>query len=113
MAIWLFRAGNAGQYESKFLNDSKVYLTWDNLNQDLSQFADKQSLLNYLLTLYGTTFKPNTIKNWLSQIWPMAKDIKVGDWIILPSKLKSAIHIGEVTSDYKYNSKAANPFYHY
>jgi len=27
MSIWLFRAGRNGEYESKFLEDKRIYLT--------------------------------------------------------------------------------------
>lgn len=111
MAIWLFRAGKSGQYETKFLGESKIYLTWDELNVDLSKFNTKQELLNYLIEFYSDS-KRNTVRNWLGQIWPISKELKIGDWIILPSKLKSAIHIGEVIGDYSFNSNAENPFFH-
>lgn len=112
MAIWLFRAGKSGEYENKFLTDKKIFLTWDGLNLDLSQYSDKQKLIGYLLNFYDDA-KPNTVRNWLGQIYPIAHRIKIGDWIVLPSKLKSAIHIGKVMGEYVYDPKAGNPFYHY
>lgn len=111
MAIWLFRAGKSGEYENKFLNDGKIYLTWDELNTDLSKQSDRQKLLEYLLDFYSDA-KRNTVRNWLGQIYPIAHRIKKGDWIILPSKLKSAIHIGVVRGEYKYRPNANNPFFH-
>lgn len=32
MAVWLVRAGSQGQYEQKFLQEKKIYLTLDELN---------------------------------------------------------------------------------
>ena len=29
MAIWLIRAGKHGEYEQKFLQENRVYVTWD------------------------------------------------------------------------------------
>lgn len=52
MSIWLFRAGANGEYESKFLNDGRVYLTWDDLNIDLNEFEDKTELYETLLNMY-------------------------------------------------------------
>lgn len=112
MAIWLVRAGKIGEFEIKFLNENRIYLTWDSLNVDLSRFNTKQDLLSYLSEFYED-HKKNTIRNWSGQIWPVAKEIKIGDWIVLPSKLKSAIHIAEVTGDYIFDQNAENPFYHY
>jgi restriction system protein len=111
MAIWLFRAGNAGQYETKYLTEKKIFLTWDELNTDLTKFKEKRSLFDFLSDFYEN-HKKNTIRNWTGQIWPIAHEMKVGDWVVLPSKVKAAIHFGEITGDYAYNGKAENPFYH-
>ena len=112
MALWLFRAGSSGEYESKFLNDNRIYLTWDALNVSLNSFKDKQNLIDYLMNDYGAE-KIARARNWASQIWPIAHEMKKGDWVILPSKIKSAIHIGEITGEYVHNPKANNPYYHY
>ena len=36
MAIWLIRAGSHGEYELKFLQDNRVYVTWDSLDVNLA-----------------------------------------------------------------------------
>jgi restriction system protein len=35
MATWLIRAGKHGEYEQKFLQENRVYVTWDKLDEDL------------------------------------------------------------------------------
>ena len=65
MSIWLFRAGRNGEYESKFLEDKRIYLTWDGLNVDLSKYEDRDKLLQKLTEMYNGE-KPNTIRNWAS-----------------------------------------------
>ena len=32
MALWLVRGGKHGEFEEKFFEDKKIYLTWDHLN---------------------------------------------------------------------------------
>ena len=104
MGIWLFRAGKNGEFESKFLEDKRIYLTWNRLNVDLSKFKDRDKLLQKLTEVYDGE-KPNTIKNWASQIYPIAHRIENGDWIVLPSKMSSSIHFGKVVGDYKYDEQ--------
>ena len=31
MAIWLIRAGSDGEYESKFIQEGRAYVTWNGL----------------------------------------------------------------------------------
>ncbi len=112
MSVWLFRAGKNGEFEDKFLNDKRIYLTWDNLKEDLSKYQDRERLLEKLKELYGSE-KMNTIRNWASQIYPIAHRIEKGDWIVLPSKRTSTIHFGKVVGDYIFDKDAESPYYHY
>ena len=36
MSLWLIRAGSHGEFESTFLEEKRVYVTWDNLSHDLT-----------------------------------------------------------------------------
>ncbi|MBW1716642.1 MAG: restriction endonuclease [Deltaproteobacteria bacterium] len=112
MAIWLFRAGKLGEYENKFLTENRIYLTWDKLNVDLEQVKDKTALYDVLKEYYPNA-KPGAIRNWTGQVWPIAHEIEKGDWVVLPSKLKSSIHIGEVIGPYIHKPNAQDPFFHY
>jgi restriction system protein len=103
MALWLFRAGSQGEYEKKFLDDKRVYITWGGLNYDLSKLHSRQDLIQLLEKTYPD-FRHRKILNHSSQIWPAVHEMKPGDWIVLPSKLKRrAIHFAEITSGYHYD----------
>lgn len=112
MSIWLFRAGANGEYESKFLKDGRVYLTWDDLNIDLNEFEDKTELYEILVDMYDLE-KEKTAVNWASQIYPIAHRMQKGDWVVLPSKINRTIHIGEIKGDYVYDESLGSPYYHY
>lgn len=111
MAIWLIRAGKFGEYENKFLDENRVYITWDSLTVDLSALTDKLALYRKLNEVYPDQ-KQAAVRNFTGQLWPFAKEIQKGDWVISPSKRKSTIHIGEITGDYEYHPGASNPYFH-
>ena len=111
MALWLFRAGSRGEYERKFLDDKRVYITWSGLKADLSKLKDRTALLDLLKETYPDA-KLRKLQNHASQIWPAVTEMKPGDWIVLPSKLKRAIHFAEITGGYQYDSTAPDPFFH-
>ena len=83
MAIWLIRAGSHGEYEQKFLQEHRVYVTWDDLDVNLDKLKDKSDLTEVLSERYSDK-KPKTIQNWMSQIWPFAKEIEKGDLVSYP-----------------------------
>ncbi|MAT73370.1 MAG: restriction endonuclease [Planctomycetaceae bacterium] len=112
MALWLCRAGKHGQFEQRFLSDKRIYLTWDGLNRNLGSIETKPALGEGLREVYPDAPKARISQN-TGQIWAFVKGMSIGDWVALPSKVKAAIHIAEITGDYSFDPKAADPFYHH
>ena len=99
MALWLNRAGSHGEFEQKFLTENRNYLTWDGLSADLSESSDRESIRSILEEYYPDA-KPGRITNFTGQIWAFVNGMKPGDWVVLPSKQKPAIHFGQIKSGY-------------
>ena len=112
LSIWLFRAGKNGEFENKFLEDKRIYLTWDDLNEDLSKFESQRDLYKFLVDKYDLE-KEKTAVNWASQIYPIAHKMLKGDWVILPSKINRTLHFGKIIGQYKFDENLGSPYYHY
>ena len=112
MALWLTRAGSQGEYEQKFLQDSRIYITRQNLSHDLSSLRTREELVDMLFGIYPGS-KIRTIANLACQIWPFAHDARKGDLVILPLKAKPMIYVGEITGDYHFYPAGPNPFFHW
>ena len=50
--------------------------------------------------------------NWASQVWPFAHEMKKGEIVVLPSKIKPVIHFGKITGNYEFLPNNDNPYYH-
>lgn len=112
MAVWLMRAGGHGEYESKFIQEKRVYVTWEQLDVDLCQLQNRSELVDVMTQRYPGE-KPKTIQNWVSQVWPFAHGIQEGDLVILPLKTQRAIQVGEIVGKYHFVAKGPDPFYHW
>lgn len=112
MAIWLIRAGSHGEYEQKFIQENRVYVTWDGLDADLGKLKQRADLTAAMTERYPN-IKPKAIQNWVSQVWPFAHEMKKGDLVVVPLKTQPAIYIGEITGDYHAAHEGPNPFYHW
>lgn len=112
MSLWLVRAGAYGEHEQKFLDDGRLYLTWDNLTEISLSNASNYDEIKSLLQQQYPEEKSRKIGNWSGQIWAFALAIKKGDWVAVPSKKSSTIAIGEVESDYFYDSEASPLYRH-
>lgn len=111
MPMWLCRAGRYGEYENKFLEENRIYCTWDNLSCSIMEFETKQDLQQYFLD-NNPDMKVKTAMNWASQVWPFAHEMKKGEIVALPSKIKPVIHFGKITGDYEFLPDNDNPYCH-
>lgn len=111
MTVWLVRAGKHGEFEQKFLQENKVYVTWDHLAVDIGKMAEKQDLFDAMTKIYSET-KEKTIQQNVGQVWPFAHKMQLGDLIVMPSKMQRAIYIAEITGGYQYEKQGPSPFFH-
>lgn len=112
MAVWLIRAGSHGEFESKFISESRVYVTWEGLSVDLSGLKERAELIKEMTDRYPAG-KHKAILNWASQVWPFAHEIKPGDLVILPMKSQRTIQVAEVTGGYHFEQEGPDPFFHW
>ena len=112
MSVWLIRAGSHGEYEQKFIQEKRVYVTWDALDVDIAKLKERAELITAMTERYPGT-RPNAIRNWSSQVWPFAHEMKAGDLVVLPLKSQPAIQVGELVGDYHFDPAGPDPFYHW
>ena len=65
------------------------------------QFHTKQDLQQYFVD-NNPDVKVKTAMNWASQVWPFAHEMKKGEIVVLPSKIKPVIHFGKIIGDYEF-----------
>ncbi len=112
MALWLVRSGRHGEYEQRFLSDNRIYLTWEELNQNLSEIKQQSELYELLVKTYPDA-SAGKCGNHGGQIWAFTHRMQVGDLVVVPSKFQPVINIAEITSDYTYDKKAEPEYRHY
>ena len=112
MALWMVRAGKHGEHEGRFFGDNRIYLTWDELSEDLHVLKDKAAVRRRLEKAYPTA-SPAKISNHTGQIAAFLFDMKPEDLVVVPRKGKSAMAIGKVSGPYAYDGAADMPYRHY
>lgn len=112
MELWLSRAGAHGEFEDKFLDEGRIYLTWNGLDTNLDTATSRDQLTEILKETYPDE-KASRLANHGGQIWSFAKAMTVGDWVVLPSKKQPVIYIGKIVGPYVHQPEGPSPFYHY
>ena len=75
---------------------------------DLSTVSSKPALRNLLQVLYPGR-KERNIAWSMGQIWAWVREMKPGDWVAVPSKMKAAIHNSEITGPYVFEPERRRP----
>jgi restriction system protein len=112
MALWMVRCGRNGEHEARFLQESRVYLTWSGLNDEVCGLKDKPSLRAILERKYPDA-PVAKISNYTGQIWQFLNAMQPGDFVVTPSKAKSVIHVGEIASESVYDPQGGEFYRHY
>ncbi len=94
MALWSVRAGRHGEQEQRAIDKGFVTIGWNEFS-DPSSVRTREELRELYMKTYPHA-KKNTIANEVGQVWTFLRRINVGDLVVLPSKLQSAIAIGTI-----------------
>lgn len=114
MALWVVRSGKLNAYETKFLDESRIYLTWDKLPDDLSDLEGLKEFLrvNEYEQKDHPDIREGAIPGYAGQIQAFANKMQVGDWVATSRKY-GGIHIAEITGDFVRDPNAEKPFGYY
>lgn len=112
MSVWMIRAGKHGEYEQKFINENRVYLTWDRLAVDLAKLESRQAVFRVMEGIY-TSSKTKTLQNWAGQTWTFAHRLQVGDIVLISLKTQPMIAVTEITGPYVFEADAQSPYFHW
>ncbi len=108
----MVRAGKHGEYEQRFLQTNRIYVCWTGLKHDLSKLAEKPDLRELLARVYPESPKKR-VSHSTGQIWPFVREMKPGDWVVTPSKIKPSVNIAEITGGYGFDPEAQESAYHH
>jgi restriction system protein len=75
--------------------------------------ASLRSFIKSRLAELRPDVTPGGINNWAGQMFTLVNTMSVGDYAIMPLKRQEIVAIGEVTSDYIFDSQRPSGYQHY
>jgi restriction system protein len=112
MALWKVHGGKHGEHEPRFFGDSRIYLTWRELSEDLHDLRDKPAVRRRLAEHYPSA-TPAKLSNNTGQVGAFLFDMKPDDLVVVPRKGKAALAIGTISGPYLYDDRVDMPYRHY
>lgn len=112
MALWMIRAGRHGEYEDRFITDSRVYLTWDTFQADLRPVGSRAEIIRMFREKWVNASE-GKIRNHTGQIWAFLHTMAVEDLVVVPSKKTPELHFGVIRTKAEYDAAATSEYRHY
>lgn len=111
MPLWLVRAGRNGEQEQRALQNGFCTIGWYNI-PDLTKHKTREQVIELYQKMCPNA-KKNRAVNQASQLFSFAHRINIGDYVLIPLKLQSAIAIGKITGKYEYRTDLGEDIHHY
>lgn len=112
MDVWLCRAGRQGEHEARFLEDDKIFYTFEEIGVPLSSFGSRKDLREYFLKVTPNV-KEQAASVYATQGWAFFQSMKPGDWVITPSKTSPGLlHFAEISGGYLFDENAEEDYRH-
>lgn len=110
-SLWGIHAGKTGDAETLFLTENRVALGFAAAGDLTGLPANRDDFKERVRECFPN-YKPGRVPITAGQLYRFIHELKIGDWIVYPSKHDKQIHIGEVIGKYQFN-KTLKPNYHH
>lgn len=100
--MWVCRAGIKSKALPLFENNSKIYLAWDGFRYDLST-GNNLSDYRKLVEKEKNTNNRTTVSNLGIQLFNFAKNIRIGDYVLIPCHGSRSYHLARLIGEYTYS----------
>ena len=109
--LWVCHGGKKDEFVPTAVETNTMALGWDEVNEDLGVFKDKDSVLELVRKTYQDS-SDGTIKIWADQLYKFVTDIAAGDLVVMRCKEKKGFFIGTVEGEYYYFDSDSDRFRH-
>lgn len=112
MALWMVRVGKYGEHERKYRQDRRIYLTWEELQEEsLLPTRNQQGVMALLQRVYPERSNQQNAA-WAFQIDRFVHVMKPGDLVAVPLPASSSVLFGRITGDYQFDPAGSEPYRH-
>lgn len=109
--MWVCRAGKKATFEKYVLTENRIFLPWEGFD---TPSLPKLSL-NDIRSLVGSTMKTEnrtSISNWSGQLYSFVNEMKINDYVMIPSQHSIHYTLATITGEYEYNAVTASGLQH-
>jgi restriction system protein len=110
MTLWVCKGGKRGERESRFIENNVIAIGFGLLN-DLSEIKSKAELWFQYEKVWPDASEGRK-RNHVGQIYAFLRNVKIGDFVVVPMKMSGTIWIGEIQSEYKYRTDLGSDMQH-
>jgi restriction system protein len=106
VTLWGIHAGRTGDADSLFLSQGVIALGWHQMGNLKALDSTREGFKEHYAATYpeAAKAKPGTVPTSAGQLFRFVHEMRVGDYVVYPSKHPKRVHLGRVTGDYQYST---------
>ena len=105
------RAGKESIYLQKFIDSSRIFLPWEGYKTNLGKLENRDEFKRLVIKEKGDQNR-TTIANWAGMLFSFSKEMKVGDYVLIPTRHSKMYYLAKVSGDYEFNVKDTDNLFH-
>lgn len=109
--MWVCRAGKDSIYFDSFISSKVISLPWTGYKTDLSSIKEREEFKEIVRKETGSDNR-TSVSNWAGQLYSFCVEMKIGDYVLIPSLHSQYYVLATIDSDYKYSEKAPEGLVH-
>jgi restriction system protein len=102
--VWGIHGGKTGDADSLFKKHDCIAIGWAELGNLSKLPADRAAFKTKMREAFPT-HKDGAIANFTGQVFRFVHEMKIGDFVVYPSKRDRQIHLGRIDGPYRYDPK--------
>ena len=107
--VWGIHAGKTGDAHSIFIKKNLVALGWHDMG-DIGKLPANRDAFKLKTKETYPKWKPGKIPNAAGQLYRFVHELKIGDYIVYPSKHDRHINIGEIMGDFEFRPELVETY---
>lgn len=101
--IWMVRAGSAGYLLDEFLDNEIIAIGWNDLKEINKKTTQPELKMEYYKTYPEDS--DGRVNQTVGQIWRFVNQFQIGDKVVTYDWNSRNYYLGEIVSDYEFNTK--------
>lgn len=102
--MWVCRSGKDSVYFDQFIKEKIIGIPWEGYDYDFNEVTTRDDIKE-LVKKETKSDNRTSISTWAGQIYSFCKEMKMGDYVVIPSFRSRHYIFAQIIGEYEYDGE--------